>query len=362
MPEVCYIPKKLSLPKLEIIDLAREICDEYAGFSLTLRQLYYQFVARDIFPSDRTWRQVTNDKWVRDPSGTPNAEPNYKWLGDIINDARLAGLFDWEYIIDRTRNLEKRSTWSSPAALLDDAAKQYLTDTWGAQKRRIEVWIEKDAAIGVVEHVCHLNNVPFFSCRGYTSQSEMWAAAQRIGENLRNGEKTLIVHIGDHDPSGLDMTDDITDRLNRFMHIDWVNEFLHPGVTRGYIRNDMREQMREKGCTIEDDELPFEVRRIALTIEQIEQYNPPPNPAKKTDARYQKYQERTGLDESWELDALEPAVVEELIQGEIDAFRDDEAFGRAEMTQEKDRAILKSVVGDWDTIASIHSSKIGTPS
>lgn len=360
MPEVCYEPKRFPAQQMAMIEVAKTICEGYEGYALTLRQLYYQCVARDLFPASRLFVRV-GDKWVPSEGGTPNADPNYKWLAGIINDARLAGKFDWDFIIDRTRNLEQRATWRSPAQMIEDAAKAYLTDTWGPQKRRVEVWIEKDAAIGVIERICRMNNVPYFSCRGYTSQSEMWSAAARIGGYLRSGEKTVLLHIGDHDPSGLDMTDDITKRLNLFVNVDWTNEFMGGvrGYTRGQIRSSMREVMRDKGCNITEEDLPFEVRRIALTIDQINQYNPPPNPAKKSDSRFKKYQERTGLDESWELDALEPAVVEQLIQDEVDDLRVDEAFDAAELAQENDRAVLKAVSDNWETIRTVHAPKIG---
>ena len=163
-----YINKKFQPASQRLIDQANQICAGYAssGLSLTLRQLYYQFVARDLLP---------------------NEQRSYDRLGAVISDARMAGEFDWDYIIDRTRNLASVNTWGSPASLVKAAAEQYRTDLWAPQKRRVEVWIEKDAAIGVIESVCNLNGVPYFSCRGYTSSSEMWSAATRIGEYLRNG-------------------------------------------------------------------------------------------------------------------------------------------------------------------------------
>lgn len=327
-----YINKKFQPATQELIDQANIICASYAqnGLTLTLRQLYYQFVARGLLP---------------------NEQRSYDRLGAVISDARMAGAFDWDYIIDRTRNLMDTPKWGSPSDLVAAAAEQYRTDLWAPQKKRMEVWIEKDAAIGVIERVCSLNGVPYFSCRGYTSASEMWSAATRIGEYLRNGEQTVILHIGDHDPSGIDMTRDIEDRLRLFVHQDWVNEFCGPGAhRRGYIRDTMRQVMRKQGSAIDDVDLPWRVKRIALTIEQIERYNPPPNPAKSTDARFRQYQEDTGLDESWELDALDPTVMEELIQVEIDAFRDDEIFAKAEHQQEKDRVVLKNISQKWDEV------------
>lgn len=339
--KIRYVQRKFKDSSREVIDQANAICEGYVanGLSLTLRQLYYQFVARDLLP---------------------NTQHSYDRLGSIISDARMAGEFDWDYIVDRTRNLEKRPTWVSPEALVQDAAKQYLTDVWAPQKRRIEVWIEKDAAIGVIERVCHLNNVPYFSCRGYTSSSEMWSAANRVGEYLRNGEQTIILHIGDHDPSGIDMSRDIEERLRTFVHTDWANEFMGSGAhTRGAIKASMREQMREQGSTIGDDEQPWQVKRIALTIGQIERYQPPPNYAKQSDSRFLAYQEATGLDESWELDALDPYVMEELIQDEIDAFRVEDAFAQAEKAQELDRQVLLKIADHWDAIRAVHAPEEG---
>lgn len=86
MPKISYIEKRFRSETLEIIDQANAIITEYEaqGFDLTLRQLYYQFVARDLIP---------------------NTQRDYKRLGSIVNDARLAGLIDWASIVDRTRNL-----------------------------------------------------------------------------------------------------------------------------------------------------------------------------------------------------------------------------------------------------------------
>jgi DNA repair exonuclease SbcCD nuclease subunit len=50
------------------------------------------------------------------------------------------------------------------------------------------------------------------------------------------------------------------------------------------------------------------VERIALNWDQVEQYSPPPNPAKLTDSRGAGYVACTATS-SWELDALEPTVL-----------------------------------------------------
>jgi hypothetical protein len=327
---VKYLNKKFSPAKQAIIDKATQICASYST-PLTLRQLYYKLVTLNAFPNDQR---------------------EYDKLQTLMNDARMAGEFDWEYLIDRTRNLVAPTTWSSPAALLKAAAKQYSVDLWAGTHHRVEVWIEKDAGIGVIESVCATEQVPYFSCRGYTSVSEMWNAAQRIGNHLVNGDRVTVLHIGDHDPSGLDMTRDIRERFATFLANDWYRSTAYaeyPGFgssTNDKIRNSMRECIRAHGGTIHS-EPPWRVKRIALSYEQVQQYNPLPQPAKRTDSRFLRYQEETGLDESWELDALDPAVLQNLISSEIDAVRDDEVWAANLAREAKDQLTLVNLAKNW---------------
>jgi hypothetical protein len=300
MPKVEYVEMNIGPAKLAVISQANAIIEEYAaqGFDLTLRQLYYQFVSRDLIP---------------------NRQSEYKRLGDIVNDGRLAGLIDWDTIVDRTRNLEALPHWSGPDDIVASSAQQFRVDKWSDQPTRIEVWIEKDALLGVISGVCEANDVAYFSCRGYTSQSEMWSASQRLEKYLDDDQTVLILHFGDHDPSGIDMTRDITDRLELFFRGD------------------------------DYDLEKLEVRRMALTTEQIAQYNPPPNPAKVTDSRYEGYERLYG-NESWELDALEPQVLAALIQSEIDEERD-AGLWEARLAQEvKAKDGLNAVAARWSEV------------
>lgn len=175
MPKITYVPKTFRKASQAIIEQANDIMDEYAleGYDLTLRQLYYQFVARDIIPND---------------------QKEYKRLGSIINDARLAGLIDWNHIVDRTRSYELNSHWSSPQQIVRSCAEQFAVDTRIDQEQRIEVWVEKDALVGVVQQACNPLDVGYVSCRGYVSQSLMWRAARRMSQ----AKPTVILHMGDH--------------------------------------------------------------------------------------------------------------------------------------------------------------------
>jgi len=301
MPLIQYINKNFSGKSQGLIVKASEIIEEYRdqGFSLTLRQLYYQFVARDL---------------------VENTQRSYKRLGDVLNNARLAGYIDWNAIVDRTRNLKAVPHWPGPAEMVETCVEQFAIDKWEEQPCRVEVWIEKDALVGVIERVCKENDVPYFSCRGYNSQSEMWRASQRLKKYYEDdGQDPIILHLGDHDPSGKDMTRDTDDRL-----------YLFTGPS-------------------EADDSMVKVKRIALNMDQIELYGPPPNPAKVTDSRARSYIEKYGH-ESWELDALEPSVMEELIQGEIDAVRDSQKWDEAVEEEEAQRGSLKLVSENWEYV------------
>lgn len=288
--KLAYVPRRFSMASSRLITQANDIIEEYQGqgFSLTLRQLYYQFVARGLLP---------------------NRQSEYKRLGSIINDARLAGLIDWLAIEDRTRNLEALANWSGPGAIIDQAAAEYRRDRWADQPEYVEVWIEKDALTGVIEGICDELDVAYLSCRGYTSQSEMWAGGQRLKAKAYGGRRVTVLHLGDHDPSGLDMTRDIDDRLELF--------------TSGMVRVD----------------------RIALTMEQVRQYDPPPNPAKLTDSRAEAYIAAYGGN-SWELDALEPAVMTDLIREAVLALRDEDIFDETVDQEAHERGLLQKAARD----------------
>lgn len=315
MPRIRYNhERKFTVQTEEVIATANRILVEYEvqGFTLTLRQLYYLLVARDLFPADRRWVNV-GGKWKRDPNGTINADPNYDWLGQIMSDARLAGLVDWDHMVDRTRRLRDLQHFENAGDALKKLASWYHIDFWEHQAIRPEVWVEKDALVGILEPICQELDVPFFSCRGYTSQSEMWRAGQRLKRHVDEGYTTHIIHLGDHDPSGVDMSRDIFDRIEMFM-----------------------------GGT--------EFTRIALNMDQIEEFNPPPNPAKVTDSRCAAYVEKFG-DESWELDALEPKTLTALIRDKIVSLRDE---GQYEKDVERKRGVyarLHKLAGTWEPVS-----------
>lgn len=283
---------------LNTLAQAKNIIEEYAeqGYSLTLRQLYYQLVARDMIPNQ-----------VRE----------YNRLGRIVSRGRKAGYLPWDTIEDRTRNLKSNPHWRKPSSIIRASAESFQLDLWKDQDFRVEVWIEKDALVGVIEGICSELDVNYFSCRGYTSDSEMWRAAERHRSYAENGQTPIVLHLGDHDPSGIDMSRDIQERLRFF------------------------------GA-------PTHVDRVALNMEQVEEYDPPPNPAKETDSRFEDYLIRYGST-SWELDALDPTTLTEVIESNVEPWRDDDLFKERLELQEEYRSTLTKIADRYPDVEDLVS-------
>jgi len=243
-----------------------EIIEEYqgAGYVLTLRQLYYQLVSRDIIP---------------------NRQNEYKKLGSLLTEARMGGIVDWNAIEDRLRSAESPSSWDNPGAILDSAIESYARPRMEGQEYYIEVWVEKDALSGVLSRVTEKYHIPICVNRGYSSASAMHEAFKRFNRAHRDKQKIRIIYLGDFDPSGVDMIRDVEDRIMEFF-----NGFYSTRTNR----------------------VDFEVVPIALTQDQIRQYEPPPNPAKQTDPRFEKFADEFGTT-SWEVDALPPEVLNQIL-------------------------------------------------
>lgn len=251
---------------LKLIGIIDEVVEDYKsqGYKLTIRQLYYQLVAR---------------------GHIENTVRSYDNIVVLMTNARLAGLIDWDAIEDRTRGFLDRSHWGSGSEILGAVARQYHEDLWQDQDHRIFVVVEKEALAGVLERTCHELDVPLLPARGYPSATTLREFAK--GRIMRACQKIVLLHLGDHDPSGIDMSRDLLDRLRLFSR----------------------------------DRIPIEFERIALNMDQIEEQQPPPNPAKVTDSRYAKYQRMYG-DESWELDALSPSYLHGLVTQKVEQYID----------------------------------------
>ncbi len=253
-----------------MIELVNEIINEYqqAGYILSLRQLYYQLVSRDIIP---------------------NKQNEYIKLSGILKIARMNGLTDWTAIEDRTRKPKIPSYWENPQDILQDAINSYQVDRQLSQNVHIEVMIEKDALSSIVSRITSKYGIPLSINRGYSSCSSVYSTYQRIINSEKKQVK--ILYCGDYDPSGIDMIADLTNRINEFI----IGDLIFNRINQSF---------------------DFDIIPIALTREQIELYNPPPNPVKMTDSRAKKFIKDLGCN-CYEVDALRPDVLTDILENSI---------------------------------------------
>lgn len=291
-----FIPRKFSAENQAMITTINQILEEYRaqGYRLSLRQLYYQLVARDYIP---------------------NSQKSYKNTGALVSNARLAGLIDWDMIEDRGRETVSVSHWTSPAQILRAVANQYRIDKWANQPYHIEVMVEKDALSGVLEPVCRRLDIPITANKGYSSSSTMYEIGGRLyHKHIHQRKKVCIIYLGDHDPSGIDMTRDVNERLTLFAG------GYHDAV---------------------------EVVRLALNYDQVQRWNPPPNPAKESDSRIESYRAQFG-NTSWELDAIEPVTLAGLVESAVLERRDEDRWIELVDREADERAALTAMADQWD--------------
>ena len=254
---------------LNLINIMNEIIDTYRAVDmvLTVRQLYYQLVAR---------------------GHIPNHERSYQKVTRIVNNARLAGLIDWDMIEDRTRAFRGQQRWGCSTDILNAAATSYHMDMWEGQEHRVFAIVEKDALYNVLRKPCRQFDVPLLAARGYPSSSVLREFVTQYV--IPHSDQAIhIIQLGDHDPSGIDMTRDLKERIGMFCN--------------GQVEN-------------------ISLTRLALNMDQIEEKQPPPNPAKMTDSRVGNYIAEYG-ESSWELDALDPSYLMQIMTDEIKSVIDE---------------------------------------
>lgn len=273
-------PKPESVRRLQQI---AQVLVEYKrmGIKLTLRQLFYQLVSRNIIA---------------------NTQREYKNLGNLLSKARLAGLIDWDIIEDRVRQVEEAPEWDSIQDLVKSALLAFRLPRWKDQPFYVELWCEKDALSSVLEPICRQMHVPFMVNRGYSSSSAMYESSKRI-ESARGDREATIIYLGDFDPSGEDMVRDIRDRMTTF-------------------------------------QTTVSVEKLALNIEQVRRYKLPPNPLKTdgagrlTDSRGSGFAAEHGH-QSYEVDALPPEVLQKMVRDALMDRMDLELYEEVKLEEER---------------------------
>lgn len=255
-------PNQASRARLATIG---KVLEEYAadGIVLTLRQLHYQLVSKNIIA---------------------NTHREYKNLGELLSKARLAGLVDWDSIEDRVRRAVQWRSYESIQDCVRDAAEGFTLPRWADQPNYIELWCEKDALSSVLRPICSELFATFMVNRGHSSTSAMHDARERIEsqrvDRIGNVRDVKIIYLGDFDPSGEDMVRDIRDRMAMFQ--------------------------------VED----LEVIKLALNPDQVSRWKLPPNPVKASDSRTGRFKAKHGS-KCYEVDAIPPKDLQKLVRRSI---------------------------------------------
>jgi len=299
--------RNLSPERLALLAYCNEIIEDYQadGLDLSVRQLYYQLVSKNLIE---------------------NSKQSYNRIKDLLNIGRMIGEVDWSAIVDRSRETAINNHWETPEDYLEDAAEWFEVDKWAKQPVYVEVMCEKQALEGIFEPLCLQLDVPFTSNKGYCSQSAMYRRGKVLRDKIaKQGKPVRVIYFGDHDPSGLDMDRDL---ITRFLTFSGVGEAL----------SHKPEKMHKV----------LQVKRVALTRDQIDHYRPPENPAKLTDSRSSWYVKEHGSS-SWELDALDPKVLRSLLKAEILQYRDEDLWQEAVKEEEEGKERLREMARRFET-------------
>lgn len=293
---------------LDIIARMVEIAREYKPCGV--RALAYQMFNRKLIPSMAKGNTQKVSRWA--------------------TIAREEGSLPWDWIVDETREEEVIATWKDPAAFGRGVMKGYRRNKWGAQPTHVSVWSEKGTVRGTLKPILDQYEVPFQVVHGWCGATTIWDAAQA---NLGRDQDTLILYVGDYDPSGMGMSAlDIPQRLARYSTSTPSEKDLPPDVVAGIL-----------------SEARLRIRRIALTKADTEALGPAPRfPAsdKRKDSRHGWFVRNYG-DWCWELDALSPNDLRERVRSAIVAELDQDLWDRYVRAEQLERAEIGRTCRSW---------------
>ena len=284
----------------EIVKATNDIIATYS-ILLTVRQLYYRLIS----PPFQLFANTMN---------------NYKGFDKILTRARERDDVDWTKIEDRARSTHggeaERLTFDTVQQYVDWVfgtinERYYDRKYWPDQPKYVEVWVEKEALSRLFEQACEPFRVITFPSRGYSSFTKVMEAKDRFDEadNPNTDEEAkdmIILHFGDHDPSGIDMTRDLKRRFDEY------------------------------GATVE-------IKRIGLNIDQVRRLNLPSNPTKVASQGRESYLTQFG-DECWELDAIPPDLLQTWVRDAIIAEVDANAWNETKERIQEDREKIKQAL------------------
>ena len=213
-------------------------------------------------------------------------------ISRIMTDMRESEALDWELIVDGSRAVERVNMWRNSSALIKAAVDQYRRNNWQEQPTIVEVWSEKSTVQGVLAPVLDELGVTFRVMKGFGSCTALMQAATDSITNSVNCQSTVVLYIGDHDPSGLYMSEvDLPKRLKRYGG----------------------RQVIERIAILRADTVDLPHFEVAT---------------KRGDPRHDWFVEHHGR-RCWELDAMDPNVLRDRVRNEIESFIDKRLWNRA---------------------------------
>ena len=294
------------------IKLGEAAHDVLAGtpYAMTLRQLYYALVST---------------------GAIPKSEAAYGKLKRLMRDLREDGTVPWDWLVDHTRSVFQPRTWDGIEGLLADSARLYRRDLMRSQDVAIQLWAESDSIGSVIAQVADRYTIPTFIGRGYAARGYLWSAARDAVAAHRAGKDVVILHVGDFDPSGEDIFRDVVETLRVYA---WAIAERRPAAeVRGYLRSigqgaSINGEMAAAELVAMTDWLDFD--RLALTPDQIEEYDLPARPPKASDVRTAKF---TGTG-TVEVEALPVVVLLQVVEDAIEYQIDPDALAAAKVAEE----------------------------
>jgi len=248
---------------------------------MTVRQVYYQLVSRQVIE---------------------NSRGQYQAVSNLLVNARKEGVIPWVWVEDRLRRPRQVSMWSSLNSFAETARRAYRRDVWDTQPSYLEVWLEKDALSGIFEDALDPYGVTLNVGRGYDGWDSIHNAAERFG----TGDRVSVLYFGDFDPSGEDMVRSLRERLAFF-------------------------------------DCKPEIVKCALTFEDVERYNLPPDFTKATDTRRAAFVKKYG-DVAVELDALPVHVLRDRLVAGVEGRIDMHALESVRQLEQSERDRLVKVL------------------
>jgi hypothetical protein len=247
--------------------------------------------------------QMTNPRL---PCAVPKTEKEgYNVVQSNLAIMRKAGQLPYGWIVDATRRGYHVATYRNRADFIRRMAGLYRADMWAQSDAYVEVWCESRSIAGVIEDTCEELAVSLYPAGGFSSLTLEYDAAQQIAAEVRGTDKTIeVIYVGDYDPAGVLIDKDIEAKL------------------RGHL----------KDAGIGN---PLTFHRLAITAEQIAQYDLPTKPRKDTDIRA-KHIERTV-----EAEALDPSILRPMLRQLVESFLPERALEVARVAEENERQGLE---------------------